>query len=66
VVAERSVIQHGGEALERASAPQLVHAALDRRRGKRNAPCDVVVGAPAVLDEKRKNLTICDIHYSIC
>ena len=65
VIAQGGVVEDRGEALERAPAAQAVDAALDRRRRQRHAAGDVVVGAPAVLDEQRKNLSILVIHAAI-
>ena len=62
MVAERRVVDHRREALQRALAPELVDAALDRGRRQRDVLGDVVVGATPVFDQQRKNLTICGIH----
>jgi hypothetical protein len=65
VVAQRVVVDHRGEALERASAAHAINPALDRGRAERHAAGDVVVCAPPILDEQRKNLTILTIHMAI-
>ena len=57
-LAQRGVVDDGGEPPEYALSAQPVNAALDRRRGERDVAADVVVGAPAVCDEQRKNLSI--------
>ena len=66
VVAERRVVDDGGEAAQRALGAQPVHAALDRGRRQRDATGDVVVRAPAVFDQQRKNLSISGVHTEIC
>ena len=57
-VAEGGVIDDGGEPPQRAAGAKLVDAALDRGRGQRHPAGDVVVAAPPVFDEKRKNLSV--------
>ena len=60
--AERRMVDHGGERPQDAVAPQPVDPALDRRGRERDAAGDVVVGPPAVLDEKRKDPAIKVVH----
>ena len=65
VVAERGVVDDGREPAQRPARPEPVDAALDRRRRQRHVTGDVVVGAPAVFDEQRNNLTILGVHMAI-
>ncbi len=51
LIAERGVIDDRREAPQRAARAQLVDPPFDRRRGERDVLGDVVVGAPAILDQ---------------
>src|SRR5258708_3686618 len=64
-VAERGVVDDGGKALERADIAQAIDPAFDGGRGERDVASDVVVGASPVLDEQRKNLSVCGVHTVI-
>ena len=65
LIAQRRVIDDGGEAAQRPARAEAVDAPLDRRRRQRDAAGDVVVGPAAVFDQKRKNLTISGVHTAI-
>jgi hypothetical protein len=66
VIAERGMVDPGGEAGERAGLPQPVDPPLDRRRRERDMAPDVVVRAAPVFDQQRKNLTIYIVHAQEC
>jgi hypothetical protein len=64
-VAERRMVDDGSEALERAALAQAVDAALDGGSGQGDVVADVVVRAPAVFDEQRKDLSIGRVYTVI-
>jgi hypothetical protein len=60
--AERAVVDDRGESLQGSLRPQPVDAPLHRRRRELHPLADVLVGAPPVLHQQRKNSSIYGVH----